>query len=556
MSMNLRIVSAQLNPIMGDLSGNADKLRTARAYAVTHDADLVVGTELGLVGYPPEDLVLKPALVRDAMAKAHELALETAIGGPAMIVGCPWAEDSKLYNAALLLDDGKIAAVRFKHDLPNYKVFDEKRVFAAGPMPEPVNWRGMQLGLPICEDIWSGIVPAHLVEKGADMLICINGSPWREDIFQLRNATFSKWQEQAPVPLVFVNQVGGQDELVFDGASFASDGQGILQQQFPVFREHVGWSDWEQSGAGWTFVKASEKPSPHPSHEECLWRAMALGLADYVNKNGFPGVVLGLSGGIDSAMSAALAVDALGADRVWGVMMPSKHTSRMSFIDAENSVTALGMRYDVIPIEPMVKSFTGALAGLFAGRDADTTEENLQSRVRAVLLMALSNKFGHMLLTTGNKSEMAVGYATLYGDMCGGYNVLKDLYKTDVFALAKWRNKNHLPDLFGPAGEVVPQNVITKPPSAELKEDQKDEDSLPPYAALDDMLHGLVEEEASISNLIARGHTESEVHRIEHLLYLAEYKRRQAPPGVKLGPRNFGRDRRYPITNKYRDRGE
>lgn len=556
MSKNLRIVSAQLNPVMGDLSGNADKLREARTFAAEQKADLVVGTELGLVGYPPEDLVLKPALARDAMAHAHALAKVTADGGPAMIIGCPWVEDDKLYNAVLLLDGGEIAAVRTKHDLPNYKVFDEKRVFSAGPMPDVVQFRGMKLGLPICEDIWSETVPAHLAGQGAEMLICINGSPWREDILQLRESTFCQWSKQLRLPLVFVNQVGGQDELVFDGASFSRDSNCEMVQHFPVFAEHLGWADWQKGADGWQFLRASEAPIATPSREESLWRAMALGLADYVNKNGFPGVVLGLSGGIDSAMSAALAVDALGPERVWGVMMPSKHTSRESFVDAEGSVTALGIRYDVLPIEPMVGSFTGALSGLFEGREADTTEENLQSRIRAVLLMALSNKFGHMLLTTGNKSEMAVGYATLYGDMCGGYNVLKDLYKMDVFALARWRNVHHLADLLGPAGEVVPQNVIDKPPSAELKEDQKDEDSLPPYAELDDMLHGLVEEEASIADLIARGHSEGEVHRIEHLLYLAEYKRRQAPPGVKLGPRNFGRDRRYPITNKYRDRGE
>ncbi len=554
MTQILHIASAQLNPVMGDLPGNAAQIISARNTAADAGADLLVCGELGLVGYPPEDLVLKPALVRDAMAQAKRLAKMTNDGGPAMLIGTAWRENGHVFNAVLLLDDGKILAKRFKHELPNYRVFDEKRVFAPGPLPDPVSWRGISLGLPVCEDIWFDRVPMHLAAHGAEMFICINGSPFRKDIAQLRRDTFAKWQGRTHLPLVFVNQVGGQDELVFDGASFSSDGAGQIVQQLPKFQTAVSVAKWEKTDNGWTC--ASAQIAPLPGVLESRWRAMVLGLADYVNKNGFPGVVLGLSGGIDSALSAVLAVDALGADRVWCVMMPSVHTSDESLRDAAASVRVLKCRYDTLTITDPVAAFEGVLAPLFAGQAPDTTEENLQSRTRAVLLMALSNKFGHMVLTTGNKSEMAVGYATLYGDMCGGFNALKDLYKTDVFELTKWRNAHCLADLLGPGGEVVPQNVIEKPPSAELRADQKDEDSLPPYDKLDDMLFGLIEEETDIASLVARGHDLSEIHRIEHLLYFAEYKRRQAPPGVKLGPRSFGRDRRYPITNTYRDRGE
>ncbi|PHR51382.1 MAG: NAD+ synthase [Robiginitomaculum sp.] len=554
MTQDLRIVSAQLNPVMGALSVNADKIRAARADAAGQGADLVICTELGLVGYPPEDLVVKPALVRDCMELAEQLAAETKDGGPALIIGTPWLDAGKLYNAVLLLDEGKILARRYKVELPNYRVFDEKRVFSAGPVPEPVQWRGISLGLPICEDIWFDRVPMALAEQGAEILICINGSPYRKDIHKLRFSTFQKWAAKTEIPLIFVNQVGGQDELVFDGASFSWGKDGKPKQQLPMFEESISLAHWQKKSGQWQCSQA--ETCEQSDWMQNRWRAMVLGLADYVNKNGFPGVVLGLSGGIDSAMAAVLAVDALGPERVWCVMMPSKHTSQESLIDAEASIQVLGCKFDTISIEPSIDALSDTLAPLFAGRAVDTTEENLQSRTRAVILMALSNKFGHMLLTTGNKSEMAVGYATLYGDMCGGYNALKDVYKTDIFALANWRNQ-HCPDgLLGPSGMVIPQNVIDKPPSAELRDDQKDEDSLPPYEQLDDMLFGLVEEDTDIAALIARGHSAEDVHRIEHLLYLAEYKRRQAPPGVKLGPRNFGRDRRYPITNKYRDRGE
>ncbi|MBN4047808.1 NAD+ synthase [Oceanicaulis sp. AH-315-P02] len=554
MNKKIRIITAQLNPVMGDLRGNIAKIRQARDFAKQQQAELVVCPEMSVVGYPPEDLVLKPALVRDSMNMVKKLAKDTSDGGSALIIGSPWLENDKLFNAVLLLDQGEIQAVRYKVNLPNYRVFDEKRVFSQGPLPKTVLWRGIKLGLPICEDIWFDEVPCHLAAQGAELLICINGSPYRKDIHALRMKTFQHWQDKISIPMLFVNQVGGQDELVFDGASFSSDAEGSVVQQLAAFKEVNSLSEWSNAGKGW--VCSNAEKIDFPDVLEANWRALVLGLADYVNKNGFPGVVLGLSGGIDSALAAVLAVDALGPKRVWCVMMPSKHTSQTSLIDASASVKALNCRYETISIEPTINALTTTLQPLFEGREADTTEENLQSRARAVILMALSNKFGSMVLTTGNKSEMAVGYATLYGDMCGGFNALKDVYKTQVFELANWRNSNCPDGMLGAATKIVPQNVIDKPPSAELRDDQKDEDSLPPYDVLDEMLFALVENESDIADLLAKGHSKEDVRRIENLLYLAEYKRRQAPPGVKMGPRSFGKDRRYPITNKYRDRGE
>jgi len=555
MSKELRIFSAQLNPVVGDLAGNVAKILGARAKGAKVQADLVVCTEMGVVGYPPEDLVLKPALVRDAMKLVAELAKKTADGGPALLIGAPWIEDGQLFNSVFLLDEGKILARHDKVNLPNYRVFDEKRVFATGVKPKPVFWRGVNLGLPICEDIWFPEIPQSLVDQGAEIIISLNGSPFRNAIADLRHETFLRWAKTTQIPLIFVNQVGGQDELVFDGASFSYDAQGKIVQQLPAFIEAMSLAVWQQDEQGAWHCKNAEL-STLPDLMESRWRALVLGIADYVNKNGFPGVVLGLSGGIDSGLAATLAVDALGPERVWCVMMPSKHTSDESLSDAKNCIDALGCRYDKIDITPTIDALHLSLAPIFDGQEADTTEENLQSRARAVLLMALSNKFGHMVLTTGNKSEMAVGYATLYGDMCGGYNALKDIYKTEVFALAHWRNQNCPEGLFGPGGIVMPENMIEKPPTAELRDNQKDEDSLPPYPILDDMLMALVEDEAAVASLLAKGYSKDDVRRIEHLLYLAEYKRRQAPPGVKIGTRNFGRDRRYPITNKYRDNEE
>lgn len=555
MTRILTITSAQLNPIMGDITGNCALIRAARNAAVEAGADLLLTPELGVLGYPPEDLVLKPSAIAACFDAVNTLARETRDGGPAMVVGTPWMDDGKLYNAALLLDGGKIAAARYKHELPNYGVFDEKRVFEAGPLPQAIVFRGVKLGLPICEDIWLQAVPRALAAAGAEILLCINGSPFRRHIERDREAAFSAWHKDLKLPLVFVNQVGGQDELVFDGGGFSWDGAGTVVQRMPAFESSVDTCIWTEDGDGWRAGAALKAApiAPSVSGLAADWKALCLGLGDYVNKNGFPGVLLGLSGGVDSALAAAIAVDALGPQRVWCVMMPSEYTSQQSLDDAVHCAKLLGVRYGTIPIKPAVQTYGDMLGPLFAGQALDTTEENLQSRLRAVILMALSNKFGAMLLTTGNKSEMAVGYATLYGDMCGGYNALKDIYKTEVFALCEWRNQHFPSGVLGPKGMVVPQAVIDKPPSAELRPDQTDQDSLPPYAELDAILHGLIEEEADAASIIARGFAPDIVRRVESLLYLSEYKRRQAPPGVKISYRNFGRDRRYPITNKFRD---
>ncbi|WP_336961878.1 NAD+ synthase [Sphingobium aquiterrae] len=549
MTAALSIAIAQTTQSVGDLSANADAMLAWRDQA--RDADLIVFPELQLIGYPPEDLVLKPAFVTRAGEELLRLARATSDGGPAMLVGTVVAAQGVLFNVLALLDGGEVKAVRQKRELPNYGTFDEKRLFAPGPLPAPVDFRGVKLGLPICEDIWFPFVTAHLAAEGAEILISPNGSPYEigKDDKRLRGVAAARVQETG-LPLIYLNRVGGQDELVFDGASFVLDGDMSLVHQLPEWEEKLVVTRWEKAQGRWHCAPGEQcAGDPYPAD---VYNAMVLGLRDYVNRNRFPGVVLGLSGGIDSALSAAVAVDALGADRVWCVMMPSRFTGTESLEDAAECARLLGVRLDSIPIEPAVAAFDGMLSDVFAGRARDLTEENIQSRIRGVTLMGISNKFGHMVLTTGNKSEMSVGYATIYGDMAGGYSVLKDAYKTTVFDLSRWRNA-HLPSLgLGPAGPVMPERVITKPPTAELRENQKDEDSLPPYEVLDPILYGLVEEELSVDQLVARGFAHETVARIERLLYVAEYKRRQAPPGVKLGTRNFGRDRRYPITNAFR----
>lgn len=549
MTKSLKMLVAQLNPVVGDINGNKALAEEAHAEAKAKGADLVILSELFILGYPAEDLVLKPAAVEHSMAAIHQLA-ERTVDGPALLIGSPWAAEDKLFNSILLLQNGIIRTRYDKRELPNYGVFDEKRIFDAGEGDhEIINMNGIPVGLAICEDIWYARVPAALHAAGAEVLLVPNASPWRRTVNTERHTTFSAWAKTG-VPYLFVNQVGGQDELVFDGASYAVDFDGA---------EHQLLGDFVSGTALVTFngdthrFEPADDPSKLTAGWEAEYRAATLALGDYVNKNRFPGVVLGLSGGIDSALTAAMAVDALGPERVWCVMMPSKYTSSESLEDAKACAEALGVRYDIVNIAPGVDALDEMLRDAFAETQPDTTEENIQSRLRGLTLMALSNKFGHMVVTTGNKSEMAVGYATLYGDMCGGYNALKDFYKTEVFALSRWRNTTIPLGALGPAGEVIPERIITKPPSAELREDQKDEDSLPPYDVLDDILRGLVDEEADIDQILARGHDVSVVRRIEHLLYIAEYKRRQAPPGVKVGSKNFGRDRRYPITNRFRD---
>jgi NAD+ synthase len=552
MTDRLTIALAQLNPTVGDVAGNLARIRAARAEAARQGADLVLYTELVVCGYPPEDLVLKPRLQDDCMAAVQALAADTADGGPAMIVGSPWREDSKLYNAAFLLDGGKIAAARYKYDLPNYGVFDEKRVFVPGPLPGPMVFRGVRLGLMICEDMWKPEVTECLAETGAEILLVPNGSPYELDKPDERMNLAVARVAESGLPLVYVNQIGGQDELVFDGGSFVVNADHSLAAQLPEYREAVALTRWRRDGGKWV-CETTERIAP-PTRLEGIWLAMVTGLRDYVQKNRFPGVVLGLSGGIDSALTAAVAADALGPEKVWAVMLPYRFTSSDSLEDAAACAELIGLRYNTVPIGPTVEAMYATLKPLFDGRKPDITEENVQSRMRGLTLMALSNKFGHMVLTTGNKSEVSVGYATLYGDMCGGYNVIKDLYKTTVFELSHWRNQHHPAGALGPAGRVIPERIITKPPTAELRPDQKDEDSLPPYAMLDQILEGLVEREMGVDEIVAKGFPREVVKRVEHLLYIAEYKRRQAAPGVKITRRNFGRDRRYPITNRFRDK--
>lgn len=553
MNAKLTITLAQMTQSVGDLQGNADAM--VAVYQTKQDSDLIVFPELQLVGYPPEDLVLKPAVVERADLELRRLAKATAGKAPAMLVGSIFREDDKLYNGIALLEGGEIKAVRYKVELPNYGTFDEKRIFSSGPLPEPVEFRGCKIGLPICEDVWLPSVCNHLKAQGAQMLISVHGSPYEieKDDHRLGQVATQRVRETG-LPLIFLNRIGGQDEIVFDGASFVLGGDTSVMHQLPDWDEAIVDTHWIKDSSAkesdWRCAPGEiHKLDEHPAD---IYNAMIVGLRDYVNRNGFPGVILGLSGGIDSALSAAVAVDALGADRVWCVMMPSRFTSQDSLDHAEDCAKMLGTRLDTISIVPAVEGFDEMLANSFADRQVDSTEENIQSRIRGVTLMALSNKFGHMLLTTGNKSEMSVGYATIYGDMAGGYSVLKDAYKLTVFRLSEWRNRNKPSLGMGPDGPVMPDIVISKPPSAELREDQKDSDSLPDYEILDPLLHGLVEEELSVADLVERGFDRDTVIRIEKLLYTAEYKRRQAPPGVKLGSRNFGRDRRYPITNAFR----
>jgi len=550
MTDTLRIAIAQLNPTVGDIDGNIGRILKAREEAARLGADLVVLTELVVTGYPPEDLVLKPFFQARVESAVGELARATEDGGPALVIGAPWRENGKLHNAALLLDGGEIVGARLKHHLPNYGVFDEPRVFAAGPMPGPVPFRGVRLGLMVCEDMWFEDVAECLEESGAEILVCINGSPYEGDKPDERlNLAVARVSETG-LPMVYVNQVGGQDELVFDGASFVLDAANKLAFQAPAYRSHVALTEWARNGDGWACAAGEIEKAPEGL--EAAYRAMMLGLRDYVGKNGFPGVLLGLSGGIDSALTAAVAVDALGPERVHTVMMPSPFTSTESLEDASACAALLGARLDEVSIGPAMEAFETMLRPLFDGREPDATEENIQARARGLTLMALSNKFGHMVVSTGNKSEMSVGYATLYGDMCGGYSVLKDVYKTDVFRLADWRNQMRPPDALGPEGRVIPERIITKPPSAELKADQTDQDTLPPYEELDDILKCLIEHEKGIDEIVARGHEQATVARVWRMLDIAEYKRRQAPPGVKLTRKSFGKERRYPITNAFK----
>jgi NAD+ synthase len=554
-----RITLAQLNPTVGDVSGNAAKARAAREAAKADGSDLLLLPELFITGYPPEDLVLKPAFQAACREAVEALARETADGGPAVLIGTPWVEEGKLYNACALLDGGRIAALRYKANLPNYGVFDEKRLFARGPAAGPVTVKGVRVGVPICEDIWleeseeyENVVEC-LAETGAEILLVPNGSPYARDKNDLRLSIAVARVTESGLPLIYLNQVGGQDELVFDGASFALNADLSVAAQQPGFVEDIVTLVWRKDESGW---RCSGKVAPLVEGDKGDYAACVLGLRDYVRKNGFPGVLLGVSGGIDSALCAALAVDALGADKVRGIMLPFRYTAQVSLDDAAKLAKALGIRYEILPIADAVNGFEKILSVPFAGLARDITEENLQARTRGTLLMAISNKTGAMVVTTGNKSEMSVGYATLYGDMNGGFNPIKDIYKTEVFRLSSLRNSWKPDFALGPSGEVIPPNIITRPPTAELRDNQTDQDSLPPYDMLDGILERLVEREMPLADIIADGFDKDVVARIDRLLNIAEYKRRQAAPGVKVTEKNFGRDRRYPITNRFRDSGK
>lgn len=549
---DLTLAVAQLNPVVGDIEGNLNLAINALQQANAAGADLVLFTELFISGYPPEDLVLKPSFNEACENALHRLALQT-VEGAGIIVGAPVRRHGHIYNAAIILDDGKIVAECLKFDLPNYSEFDEKRVFSAGPRPRPVEFRGLKIGLPICEDIWNDDeVAARLAGQGAEIILVPNGSPYNREKTELRFEIVRKQTLKSSLPIVYANQIGGQDELVFDGGSFAINANGSHAFQMKHFESQLAFSHWQKHNGKWTCLSGPQEKMLHDCAAD--YQACLLGFGDYVNKNRFQSVVLGLSGGIDSALCAAIATDALGADRVHTVMLPYHYTSSQSLKDAEECAKMLGCRYDTVPIEDPVRGFEKALKPLFEGKKNDITEENLQSRTRGTILMAISNKFGSMVVTTGNKSEMSVGYATLYGDMNGGFNPIKDIYKMQVYALSNWRNNHYPTGGLGPKAAVIPLTIIEKAPTAELRENQKDEDSLPPYPVLDDILRCLVDEEMSVSEIVKRGHPRGVVERVEHLLYISEYKRRQSAPGVKISHKNFGRDRRYPITNRFRDK--
>lgn len=551
MPEKLSLALAQLNPAVGDIAGNLAKLRAARKQAATQGAHLLMTSELYVCGYPPEDLVLKPSF-QNAIQKAVEvLARETSDGGPAILLGTPWLENDKLYNAILLLSEGRISGKTYKRDLPNYGPFDEKRVFTSWQMPEPISFRGLRLGVMICEDMWAPTVARILKERGAQIFLVTNGSPFEIHKMDDRRMLAEARIKESGLPLVYVHQVGGQDELVFDGSSFVLDNEGKCAVQAAAWDEDFILTHWTVSNEGCSPEPGVMKPIP--KGESAVYSALMVGLRDYVNKNNFSGVVLGLSGGIDSALAATLAVDALGSDKVWTVMLPSPYTSEDSLEDAAATAQNLKCRYEIIPITTTMAAFSQTLATPFKGRVADATEENLQSRCRGTILMALSNKFGPMVLSTGNKSELSVGYATLYGDMCGGFAILKDVYKTQVYKIGRWRNKHKLASALGPEGMVIPERVLTKAPTAELKPDQTDQDHLPPYEVLDDILECIIENDMGIQEIAARRHDLAVVKKIWAMVDRAEYKRRQAPPGVKITKRNLGKDRRYPITNKYKE---
>ncbi|UJW85599.1 NAD+ synthase [Devosia sp. SL43] len=552
MTDRLRIALAQLNPKVGDLTGNLALARGALADAVAAKADILLLSELFLTGYFPDDLLFKPKFIADAMQAAREMVADTKGTDVVLILPTVWQDKNGLHNAAIVAEKGEIIAIRFKRELPNTDVFYEKRYFTAGPLTEPVMIKGVPIGIPICEDVWHPSVCEHLAMRGAEIMLCPNGSPYWTNKQHIRKELVRARVAEDDVPMLYLNQVGGQDEIVFDGASFAIEPGNKLVFQGKSFATDFIVSDWVREEAGWTCAQG--EVTELTTTDEAPWLACVLGLRDYVHKNGFKQVVLGLSGGIDSAVVAAMAVDAFGAENVHCLMLPYRYTSEASLKDAKDCAQRLGVRYDIVSIGNPVDDALTELAPIFDNRAPDLAEENIQSRMRGVVLMAVSNKLGSMLLTTGNKSEMGVGYATIYGDMNGGYNPLKDMFKMEVYRLAAWRNSHRPGDSRGPTGEVIPQAIIAKAPSAELRPNQTDQDSLPPYPVLDAILKGIVEDELSLAEIVAQGYDQALVERIERLLNIAEYKRRQSAPGPKLTPKAFGMGRKYPITNGYKDR--
>jgi NAD+ synthase len=543
------IALAQLNAHLGNIDANISRLAGARANAAANGAEIIVTPEMYLSGYPCDDLVLRDDFMNDVANGIDKLAALTSDGGPAIAVGAPTKDSGRIYNSVFILDDGKQIARFDKVNLPNYGVFDDKRNFTPGRMPGPIMLRGLKIGFPICEDIWEPDVAECLEESGADLIIAMNASPFDSTKPERRMQNVIARGVETGLPVIYVNMIGGQDELVYDGGSFAINSGGKLACYSPSFSESVLIVTAQKSMGVLTLTG---QLSPPDSDLTALYRGLCLGLRDYVQKNGFPGVVLGLSGGVDSALVAAIAVDALGADAVHGVMMPSAYTSQKSRDDASKLASALGIRLDTVPIAPAMTALDEMLGDQFAGTKPGVAEENIQSRLRGLVLMGISNKHGPMVLATGNKSEYAAGYSTLYGDMCGGYAPLKDIWKVDVFRLCEWRNQNLPRGAVGPEGVVIPQDIIDKPPSAELRPDQKDTDSLPPYERLDAIMSALCEEMADIESIVARGFDRAEVTQASQLLFRAEYKRFQAAPGPKMTPVAFGRDRRLPLTSAFK----
>ena len=550
MAERFRITLGQLNPTVGDLAGNAAQAAAAWAEGRDAGADLVALPEMFIAGYNAQDLVMKPAFQRDVMTHIETLAVACA-DGPALAIGAPIVDEGKLYNAYLVLKGGKIASRSLKHHLPNETVFDEVRIFDSGPLGGPYSVGNTRIGSPICEDAWHEDVAETLAETGAEFLLVPNGSPYYRGKFDTQINHMVARVVETELPLIYLNMVGGQDDQIFDGASFGLNPGGKLAFQMPAFDAVTQHVDLERGPEGWRIVEGEK--AVHQDAYAQDYRVMVQGLRDYMRKTGFKKVLLGMSGGIDSAIVATIAVDALGAENVRCVMLPSEYTSKASLEDAEACANALGARYDYVPIKQGRDAITQTLEPLFEGTKPDLTEENIQSRLRGLLLMALSNKFGEMLLTTGNKSEVAVGYATIYGDMAGGYNPIKDLYKMRVFETCRWRNANHAEWMMGPKGPVIPENIITKAPSAELRDDQKDSDSLPDYPELDVMLEILVDRDGSIDDCVTAGFDRDVAKKVEHLVYISEYKRFQSAPGPRLTQGAFWLDRRYPIANRWRN---